>query len=242
MKLDIIFSSHYTITKELLPPPHETRCFSYSKLNFTNPIACVEQCIVDKSFQKWGAISISSLIPNNVVDYKFVKPRNYTKFNSERKELESSWESSCPNTSCEDTQIVTIQENSAYVGIASFFEGNTSIGWVRLTPSFPSIAILCRPTTTLPYLILYMMSSVSTWTGLSMMSFNPSLLLQSLSKIKSAPRISPLDRLRRGEIAALNHTVRMSRFENRLLSQSLAIERLRQMVFHLLKDRRSSIR
>ena len=241
MKLDYFQSSHYSIRKKLLPPPHETGCFSYSKLNFTNSVACVEHCIVKKSFQKWKAISNISLIPNNAVNFKFVMERNSTKYLIELRNIRLSCQKSCPNPSCDDMKIVTTQEITAHLGMDSLYKGKISILWQRLIPSSPSIKILCRPSWTLTQLILFMMSSVSTWTGLSMMSFNPILLLRGLSKIKWTSRISHLELRRRCDVTAMDHTVRMSRFENRLLSQSLAIERLRQMLFHLLKDRKNGV-
>ena len=240
IKLDVFQSSHYTIRKELLAPPYETGCFSYSKLNFTSSIECLERCVVLKCFKKWGAVSSESLLPNNRNDYKFVQIVNYTKYFTELDNIRLSCQSSCPSTACEDTQIFTIQESGAYVGVASLTQNNASIAWQRLTPSIPSVTISCIATTTWPQLMLYIMSSVSTWTGLSMMSFNPILLLPSLSRMKSRHRILPLQHRQR-EITAMNHTVRMSRLENRVVTQSLAIERLRQMVFQLLNDRRSII-
>ena len=190
-KLDTFQSSYYTIRKELLPPPYETVCFSYSKLNFTNSVECVERCVVLKCFQKWGAISSGSLLPNKIKDYKFLWNRNNTKTNTELNEIRRSCQSFCPNTSCEDTHIVTIQESGVHLGLDTLYK-NVSITWQKKTPSFPSTRILCRATSTLTELILYMMSSVSTWTGLSMMSINPTFILHSLSKIKLASRILPL--------------------------------------------------
>ena len=238
IKLDMFQSSHYIIRKELMQAPYETSCFSFSNLNFTSSIECLERCVVLKCFQKWGAISSDSLLKDKIKDYKFVRILNYTKYLAELNEIREFCQSSCPNTTCEDTQVFTIQESGAYVGLESLTEKNVSIEWQRLTPSIPSITISCRPTTTWPQLMLYIMSSVSTWTGLSMMSFNPILLFPILSRIKSTSRILPLQHRQRREITEMSHTDRMSRFENRLLLQSLAIERLRQILFHLLNDRR----
>ena len=105
-KLDLFESSHYSIRKELLPPPYETGCFSYSKLHFTSSIECLERCVVHKSFQKWGAIPDICLVPTNEVDYKFVPIVNYTKYLAELDEIRLSCRPSCPNTTCEDTQIL----------------------------------------------------------------------------------------------------------------------------------------
>ena len=234
-------SSHCSITKKLLPRPYETGCFSYSKLNFTNSIECIERCIVLKSVRKWGAISRGSLVSIGVHDYKFLNSSNFTKKRAELEEIRLSCQSSCPNTSCEDTHIVTIQESSAHIGWDSLFSKNLSITWQRQIPSIPSAKISCRPSSSPIELLLYMMSSVSTWTGLSMMSINPILLLRNLSKRKSAPRMSPLELRERRKIRTKYQTVQMSRFENHLLSQNQAIERLRQMVFLLLNERSRSV-
>ena len=191
-KLDTFQSSHYSIRKQLLPLPYETGCFNYSKWNFTNWIECTQQCVVLKWFQKWGAISTKSLVPNKLHDYKFVKSGNYKNKKAEQEKIHLSCQSSCPKISCEDTHIITIPESAAHTGWDSFFKSNISIIWERQIPSIPSAIISCRPTSTLTELILYIMSSVSTWTGLSMMSINPMLFFRRLSKRKSENEVSPL--------------------------------------------------
>ena len=236
-KLDLFQSSHYIIKKQLLPPPHETRCFRYSKLNITNTRECIERCVVRKCFEKWDAISTESLVPNEVYDYKFVRISDYNKHMAELNEIRLSCQSSCPNKSCEDTHTVTIKETSAHMGWDVLFNKTISIKWERQTPSVLSVELSCRPTSSLTELILYIMSSISTWTGLSMLSFTPIVLLRSMSKTKWAPRILPLQLCRHLEITAMNHTDRVSRLEDCVVSQSLAYDKLKGMVVHLLKDR-----
>ena len=241
-KLDNFQSSHYTIREQLLPPPFETDCFIYSELNFTNSIECTESCMVLKSFKKWGRIPFRSLVPNNAVDYKFVEVSNYTKHYAELDQIRLFCQASCPNRSCDDTQVVTIHEKQTHLNFYNTTKKNISILWERKTPSIPSAKILSRPTSTLTDLILYMMSSVSTWTGLSMMSINPFLLLRSLVKTKLASRVSSLQLHQHHQILAMNHTDRMSRLEDCVVSQSLAIDKLRQMVFRPVNNRSRSVR
>ena len=241
-KVDVFRSSHYSISKKILPPPYETGCYSFSELNFTNGIECIEHCIVLKSFKKWGGISNTSLLPSNALDYKFAMVSNYTVYRAELDEMRLFCQLSCNHTSCEDTQIVTIHESDAYVGLDSFYKKKVSIQWQRQTPSIPSVTILCRPSSILTELILYMMSSVSTWTGLSMMSINPILFLRKLSKQKLTPGKSTVQRHHRREIIAMNYIDRVCRLENCVVSQSMAHDTLRQMVIQLLNNRSRSVR
>ena len=238
-KLDYFDSSHYSIRKKLLPPPYETGCFNYSELKFTNSIECFERCVVLKSFQKWGAILRRSLVPKDSNNYKFVRNSNENKNRAEVNELHVSCELSCPNINCEDTHIVTIQESKAYLGSDRIFK-NTSIAWQRKTSSFPSVTILCRPSSTLPELILYIMSSISTWTGLSMMSFNPILLFRRLSMITSVPGISTLDFRQHRRVTATNHTNRMSPLEDCVVPQSLPINEFSKKLFRPANNRSRS--
>ena len=232
-------SSHYSIRTQSLPPPYETGCFSYSERNMTDSIECSERCLVLKSFEKWGKIPSSSFVSNKAIDYKFVKMRNYTKYLFELREIRLFCQTFCPNISCDETQIVTIHERETHT---NYFK-NVSIAWERMTPSVPSATILCRPTSILTELILYIMSSISTWTGLSMMSINPILFLRSLSKTKVVPRILAQEHRRHRETIRMNQMDRMSQLENCLVSQSLAIEKqrleidkLKEMVFHSVKN------
>ena len=242
MKPDYFKSSHYRIRRQLLPPPYETACFSYSQRNFTNSIECIEHCLVVKSFHKWKEIPTRSLIPNNTIDYKFANVDNRTKYITELDEIRLSCQISCPNISCEDTQLVSIQETGAYLGWNTLSENNISISWHRQTPSIPSVSILCRPSSTLTELILYMMSSISTWTGLSMMSINPFLLFRRLLTTKSAPGISTLELGRHRRLIAMSYMDRVSRLEDCVVSQSLAHDKLKQMTFQLLNDYSSRFR
>ena len=165
--------------------------------------------------------------------------KSYAKYLLELREIRLFCQKFCPNTSCDETQIVTIHERETHT---NYFK-NVSIAWERMTPSVPSAIILCRPTSTLTELILYMMSSISTWTGLSMMSINPLLLLRRLSKTKLVPTLSTQKLPRNRKIIPINHMDRMSRLENCLVSQSLQIEKqrleidkLKEMAFHSVKN------
>ena len=235
-KLNTFETSHYSIREQLLPPPFETSCFYYSKLNIANNIECIEQCIFLKSFKKWGEIPSESFVPNNAVDYKFLKVSNYTKYFAEIDEIRLSCRLSCPNITCDDTKIVTIHEKEAHYKYST----KVSIRWTRKTSLFPSAAISCRPSSTLPELILYMMSSFSTWTGLSVMSLNPILLLHNLSKIKSVPGILTLKLRRHRRITPRNLTDRMSPLEDCVVPQSLLIHELGQVAFRPVNNRSRS--
>ena len=248
-KLDKFQSSHYSIKEKLLPPPHETACRSFSSFNFTSNIECIENCIVLKSFKKWGAISNVSLLSNKVADYKFINVSNYTKYKVELDEIRLSCLSSCPNKSCENTQLITVHESDVHVGAEYFFKKNASMLWQRQIPSIPSVTISCSPSSFLTEVILYMMSSISTWTGMSMMSINPLVFLRSLTKTKSTPCISISKHRRHRKIIPVNHTDRISRFEDCLVSQSLAIEKqsleiekLKELPFHAVDNRSMNVR
>ena len=225
IKLDHFQSSYYSIKYQLLPPPYETACYSYSQLNFTNRIECIEKCIVLKFYKKWGAISTASLIPNKAINYKFIKKSIYT--NAELRQIRLSCQTSCPNKSCNHTEIITIQEREVHNNYKY-----VSISWQRKLPSILSVKISCRPTSILLELFLYVMSSVSTWTGLSIMSINPFFLFRSLAKAKLTPGISTLELRRHRKIIPMNHTDRISRLEDCVVSQSLVIEKLRQIACH----------
>ena len=178
----------------------------------------------------------------NAVDYKFLKSSNYTNYSTELHEIRIFCQSFCPNVSCYDTHTVTIQESESYLGLDILYEKNISIAWQRKTPSIPSATIFCRSTSTLPELILYMMSSVSTWTGLSMMSFNPTSFLRKLSRIKWICSKSSLELCRHRKVTPMNHTDRVSRLEDCLAMQSLEIEKLKQMAFCPINNRSRSAR
>ena len=103
---------------------------------------------------------MQALVPNNGVDYTFEKVSNHTKYFAEQDKIDLSCRSSCPDTNCDDTQVLTIYEKEAYFDLQSSFEKDISIFWERKMPSVPSVTISCRPTMALTELILYMMSSV----------------------------------------------------------------------------------
>ena len=158
-------SHHYSMEIESLEYPFETFCYNYTTIGFKEEIECTKSCITKKTWDRFkklpftAAITVSS--KNKVlsgVDLKdtdnnrdFIKIRN----DCVRKQ--------CSRPSCRDTQYFTITESYS----------RPLLRWKHIVPLQTSFIISSRPQLTLVEVITYLLGTISTWTGFSIISMNP---------------------------------------------------------------------
>ena len=181
-RTNYIETSFYSITTELLPSPYETHCFDYNNTGVLNQAECIERCLLEAGLRRWNRIPETAILPISSMNYSFV---NSSESVSVVTQMRLSCEYSCPNVSCSDTQIVTIREIGAHLKLDDV-NLNVTLIWKRKSPSIPSVKIICRVSSGITDLIIYMMSSISTWTGFSILGMNPVLILKKFKpKVKS---------------------------------------------------------
>ena len=180
-RTNFLETSYYTITTELLPSPYETHCFDYNQLSVLNQAECIEQCLLEKGLRRWNRIPEVAMFSLSSMNYSFTNSRDSP--NDAVTKMRLSCEISCPNISCADTQVVTIREIAVHLE----YVNNVTLTWKRKLPSIPSVNIICRVSYGITDLIIYMMSSISTWTGLSIIGLNPVEILKKFKPKVQSP-------------------------------------------------------
>ena len=164
-KYGYFFSHHYSMKIELLEYPFETFCYNYTTIGFKEEMQCTESCITKKTWDRFkklpftAAVTVSS--KNKLlsgIDLKDTdNDRDFINIQADcaRKK--------CSRPSCLDTQYFTVTES---------FSRPLFI-WKHVVPLQTSFIISSRPQLTLVEFITYVLGTISTWTGLSIISMNP---------------------------------------------------------------------
>ena len=189
-KYGYFFSHHYSMDTELLEYPFETLCFNYSNVGFKEEIQCSKSCITNKTWDRFkklpyaGAITVSS--KNKLLsDIDLEDTDNNQEFIKIQTDCARK---KCYRPSCRDTQYFTVTDSFS----RSFFQ------WKHVVPLQTSFIISSRPQLTLIELITYLLGTISTWTGLSIISMNPIELAtrawKSINTQKTKKHLIPFSR------------------------------------------------
>ena len=164
-KYSFFVSHHYSMIIESLEYPFETLCYNYTNIGFKEEMQCTKSCITNKTWNRFkklpftAAITVSS--KNKVlsgIDLEDTdKDRDFINIQADcaRKE--------CSRPSCRDTQYFTVTDSFS----RPYFQ------WKHVVPVQTSFIISSRPQLTLVEFITYILGTISTWTGLSIISMNP---------------------------------------------------------------------
>ena len=173
-------SNHYQIQRQSLPYPYESNCFDYQTHGMKDDFECLNACFVKKSLQKFHRFPKSAVILKDF-NYTFVAPfyRTNSTFYERMSRLKDDCRMQCAKKPCQDTQVVTLVDNGMYS--ESFAKNNMMSILIRhMIPIFPFVNITSRASQSIEELLTLALSSVSTWTGLSIIALNPVKLLTRL--------------------------------------------------------------
>ena len=164
-KYGYFVSHHYSMEVELLEYPFETFCYNYTTIGFKEEMQCTESCVINKTWDRFkklpftAAITVSS--KNKMLSEIDLKDadnsRDFLKIQSDCANKQ------CSRPSCRDTQYFTVTQSFS----RPFFK------WKHIIPLQISFIVASRPQLTLVELITYVLGTISTWTGLSIISMNP---------------------------------------------------------------------
>ena len=182
-------SSHYKIERQSLPYPYESNCYDYETYGMKDEFECLNACEVNKSLEQFNRFPNAAVVLKNF-NYTFVAPGYFTNstFYSRMSRLKEGCRMQCAKIACHDTQVVTLIDNGVYS--EDFATNNMSILIGHLIPIFPFVNITSRPSQSIEELLTLALSSVSTWTGLSILALNPVKLLTRLFSTRN--KVEPL--------------------------------------------------
>ena len=164
-KYGYFVSHHYSMEVELLEYPFETLCYNYTTIGFKEEMECIEACVTKKTWDRFKKLPFTAAITASSkkkvlsgIDLEDNdKNRDFIKIQTDCATKE------CSRLSCRNTQYFTFTNSFS----RRFFR------WKHVIPLQTSFIISSRPQFTVVELITYLLGTISTWTGLSIMSMNP---------------------------------------------------------------------
>ena len=199
-RFNYFYISEHSIELSSLPKPFHADCRDYTKIGFHDRSHCIDECLANATLKIFGKVSlftpvtkpshhmsfhVRALWPNET-DQQFRKIRQDCQFKH------------CKNPDCNQTLTVIDQTPDTTI-----FHERKFVVWHYLSPKV-SFKVTLSPEFSEISFVLYLMSIISTWLGLSMLSFDPSNLLQIRKKYtlrirkESTGERTRVDRLIRG--------------------------------------------
>lgn len=192
---------HLTIEKIKLPSPYETNCIQYEKVGLRNQHHCIDDCVANEMFRQFGEIATLSPVtqPSDLKPF-ILYFHEYGQRSNKVWEIQDDCERvKCRRSECHDLEFVT--------STASSLNGDYLKSSVRIA-SQPSFKINSKESLTFVEFMVYIMGSISTWTGLSVFACNPVLLMRhTLKSMKKSQFKDP--RCRLSESLRLNQARRL---------------------------------
>ena len=207
------------IEKRRLPRPYETRCVDFGSLGFQNQHHCIEDCINMETLSTLGKVNIFS----PVTEHSNLTILSFSQLGQQNTSLmlwqiQKNCQSQCNNSDCYDEEVITITDSS--------LQNGTCIIWNHLVISQISFKITSRAALTFVEFFVYILGSVSTWTGLSIVACNPVVLVKYLpkqSQNRNPGTQAKKDKRRRRLATRENHQIQLQN-----LSRNTAIANAQQ--------------
>ena len=205
------FSSFFTSLRTFnLPPPYDTQCFQFQQIKVSSATECVEECVRRNVVLKLNKVPFSSII-NSSIDLKMISYLDVSRPETAKtiSEIQKMCEKGiCSQKSCKDYTDMTTTTERIYSKFV-----------IRIiVPPYPSVRVKANPALKLVEFLTQIMSVISTWTGISVMSINPrTFFVKKKSRfsyttpLTSASRIELLARLFRQDFPSSIMTNRRSR-------------------------------
>ena len=178
-KYSYFVTHHYTMDIESLEHPYETHCRNYDSSTITNDVECTEVCIRNKTFEKFLKLPYVSLVTKS----QFSAPLKLLgRIDLQSKETERQFQEilsfcvqrPCWRLACKDSQVIAVTTSYR----RNYFR------WKHVVPIQTSFLISSRPQLSFVEFMTYVLGTISTWTGLSIIAMNPiELLLRVWKKV-----------------------------------------------------------
>lgn len=175
-----IVSHNYKMETESLPSPYETKCFDYGGTEFDNEVDCRQDCIRRKTkeiFNKvpFTVVTMASSEEKMVSD---IDLRNETLDRVFKEIMVDCSLGRCSHSPCSHSQVMTV----------SIARRGPQFRWKHVISSQPSFRIITVPNTQVYEFIIYLLSMISTWTGLNVLAMNPVILWKKARGVRKKKR------------------------------------------------------
>ena len=162
-----------------MAPPYKTQCRDYNTTEgVRSAFACFNLCVIRRVTEQFGKVPFSSLIKydREILKYKPISPydvANFT-FSEELRQTEIGCIRHCSQEDCEEIYAVTSASPQP--------DADSKVVVVVNTARQPSFIITFRAQLQMIEFIVQLFSIVSTWFGLSFISFDPMRIAKHIQK------------------------------------------------------------
>lgn len=151
-----------------LPSPYETNCFDYRRIGFHSDVQCLQQCIMNQTRVMTKRLPFSVILTPkvqgqglHVISYRdTLNPVLMDRVMRIEKEC---YEVTCRWSPCDKRIALTVTSMTSHDSFESEIR----------TPIKPSVTIIVRPMMDLTEFFIFLMSIISTWTGLYVIQMDP---------------------------------------------------------------------
>ena len=176
------FYNHYLLQTQSLEYPYESDCFDYRKEGMNDDFECINSCFINKMLDAWNEVPVSA-VTFEPLNYTFGEYR-YSNSSVHRtiSRLKELCRRECRKIPCENTQVTTLTEKEFYN-----HKLNAKVSFLihHNIPFLPFVSITSRASQSPVEFFLNVLSTFSTWTGLSILLLNPVKLLKKVFSYRS---------------------------------------------------------
>ena len=163
----------YSIKVLGLPHPYKSDCFDYKSVGYENELDCSQDCTKTQTINRFGKLPYS-LIIREPQSRRIVSHMDHVNEHIDKEIMEI-------RTNCSSSTFCHKQECIFHRSITEVsLSTGTFFILKHILPLHPSFHITTTPNLSLVEFLTYMFSIVSTWTGLSIFSMNPSIFIAKI--------------------------------------------------------------
>ena len=182
---DSYSSDHMTWEKTSLPSPYETHCTPYEEQGFYSRDHCINDCIASQVWKSFGKVSLMSVVtePSDSLQFNTVTLEDKQSYLNFSKILNNCEWNHCKKDNCYERRIFTTTRDSSV-------NETRRIRWQhKVSFSQLFVKITSRVSLSFIEIVIFVLGSISTWTGLSIMACNPVALARLVYKnVRSTPQ------------------------------------------------------
>lgn len=170
-----------SLKSKLLPSPYSSDCLDYKTIGFNSRDDCYSKCVFEKTLTRTNKQPFAVILDNNVhderiVSYIDIQDKN---FSNAIQLIHEQCSAQCHKRDCYKESLTSI--------VMPLSASSKTFVIATVVPSDPEIDVKTNAKMSAIEFIIFVLSTISTWTSLSIMSLNPAALFGrgSLTRILS---------------------------------------------------------
>lgn len=167
-----------SLKSKLLPSPYTSNCFDYKQIAFNSRDDCYSKCVFEKTIEKIYKLPFAVILDDNynkrIVSYIDIQEKKVSQI---VQSIHDQCSLKCRKRDCYKESLTTL--------VMPLSTDSETFVIATAVPSDPEVDVRTSPKMSLIEFIIFFLSSISTWTSLSIMSLNPAELFskESLTRI-----------------------------------------------------------